>query len=62
MLPFGFFQGCSRLIDGLLPAFAFLLPGGFFLPALAFTPPFHPVCIENLIRVDDVMESPKLAE
>lgn len=23
---------------------------------------FGPVCTENLIRVDDVMESPKLAE
>jgi len=26
------------------------------------TPPFVPVCTENLIRVDDVMESLKLAE
>jgi hypothetical protein len=25
-------------------------------------PLFHPVCTENLIRVDAVMESPKLAE
>jgi hypothetical protein len=24
--------------------------------------PFYPACTENLIRVDDVMESPKLAE
>jgi hypothetical protein len=24
--------------------------------------PFVPVCTENLIRVDDVMESPKLLE
>jgi hypothetical protein len=31
-------------------------------PALRASPATQPVCTENLIRVDDVMESPKLAE
>ena len=35
----------------------------FVSPALANSShDFEPVCTENLIRVDDVMESPKLAE
>jgi hypothetical protein len=28
----------------------------------SFTSPLSPVCTENLIRVDEVMESPKLVE
>jgi hypothetical protein len=44
-----------------------MLVGDFSIVAEAPAPDYHvvksgAVCTENLIRVDDVMESPKLAE
>jgi hypothetical protein len=42
MSPFGAIQGVLRLVDGLLPTFSLLLPGGLFLRPFTLAGPLLP--------------------
>ena len=60
--PLGREPECDRVVDLHLSAVDFRTLCESFIASDEFNDRVRPVYTENLIRVDDVMESPKLSE